>query len=169
MPIRNKRSNHGKLGISRKKRASDNSFDMGAGSAGPESPNITRTPDSFSRLTPIMAPRKERLSLRHAESGPLPRRSAPSVVKFFVLNPLEIISATAMNEPSPSPVLARSGTRTRTVKIRRANPKSVKTRSPQKSKSPFELRRILWSRRNLTTGAQIPTNSKVGRCGSRIR
>ena len=101
-----------------KKLASDDSFDMGAGSAGPESPNITRTPDSLSRLTPIMAPRKERLSLRHAESGPLPRRSEPSVVKFFVLNPLEIISATAMNEPAPSPVLARSGSRTREIKRR---------------------------------------------------
>ncbi len=127
MPIRNKRSNHGKLGISRKKRASDDSFDMGAGSTGPESPNITRTPDSLSRLTPIMAPRRERLSRRHAESGPFPCRSEPSVVKFFVLNPLEIISATAMFEPAPSQTLGRSGCRTRELQIRGAKPTAMKT------------------------------------------
>ncbi len=56
-------------------------------------------------------------SRRHAESGPFPCRSEPSVVKFFVLNPLEIISATAMNEPPPSQTLARSGSRDHDIGI----------------------------------------------------
>ncbi len=43
------------------------------------------------------------------------------------MNPLEIISATAMIEPSPIQMLARSRSRRRDIKIRRVKPTAMKT------------------------------------------
>ncbi len=42
-------------------------------------------------------------------------------------------------------------------RIRRAKPNAMRTRSAQKTKSPFELRRILWTRRDLTSRARRMT------------
>ncbi len=54
---------------------------IGVGSAVPVPPDGTRTHQLFSRATSKMTPRIASLSLRHAKPCPVPRRSAPSVVK----------------------------------------------------------------------------------------
>ena len=101
---------------------------IGVGSAVPVSPDGTRPPDPFSRSTSKMAPRiaslLRDLSIRRIRPGSSPSFSLITSVQNPVCSSLVRsrnkpgIAETAMFEPAPSPVLARSGSRTREIKRR---------------------------------------------------
>jgi hypothetical protein len=110
---------------------------LGVRSPRPESPDGERTHDPFSRATSKMAPRiaslLRDLSIRRIRPGSSPSFSLITSVQNPVCSSLvrsrnkPVIAETAMFEPAPIQTLARSGSRTRAPKIRRANPTAMRT------------------------------------------